>query len=349
MLVNKMKNRIIEGGTGSGKTHYSIESARELGRFAYVAPCRLLAYETYIKYSNDGDKLSTGLCSILGKNNFYGTYHSIKTNAVKNYDCIIIDEAHWISGTDNHSKKIKELVAECEKHEIACFLVTATRDFKPIPGFSVINLNAKELLNKSLVDIDEAKEKMFSGAQTLIICSSIRDANDWSDYLDSENFQNYAIATRDYDEYHIFQAMQSFRKKEISTLTITNIAAQGLNLPCENLILDLNIYDGIADLRQKLGRLGRPFMGMEDKVLTYAYTSFLSERDEEAGYSIEHIHDFFSGSSEQIVLTEVNLFDQVECSFEPYESEYPCFDTKLAIFKAAKNERNMRALDMIAA
>jgi len=51
--------KIIEGKTGSGKTYYSINKAKELGLFAYVAPCRQLAYEIFIDYSSKDDKLST--------------------------------------------------------------------------------------------------------------------------------------------------------------------------------------------------------------------------------------------------------------------------------------------------
>jgi len=106
---------------------------------------------------------------------------------------------------------------------------------------------------------------MRSGVSTLIIASSIKDADWFSTKYEA------SLITREFSEYHIFKTMIDFQEGKINRLVSTNIAAQGLNLPCENLILHLNNWDGKKDICQKIGRLGRPFMGKNDIALTVSY------------------------------------------------------------------------------
>lgn len=53
-LINSLNNKgsryIVEGATGSGKTYYAIKELTRDKRFIYIAPCRQLVYESYIKY-----------------------------------------------------------------------------------------------------------------------------------------------------------------------------------------------------------------------------------------------------------------------------------------------------------
>jgi len=52
-----MAKLMITGGTGSGKTFFAIEKAKELGNFLYLSPTAMLTGESFVKYRNQGDGL----------------------------------------------------------------------------------------------------------------------------------------------------------------------------------------------------------------------------------------------------------------------------------------------------
>jgi len=76
--------KIITGPTGSGKTYQAISRARALGRFAYAAPCRLLAYESFIKYAGPSDRLETGGAQvILGRGSLFTCFSGINPDHIR--------------------------------------------------------------------------------------------------------------------------------------------------------------------------------------------------------------------------------------------------------------------------
>ncbi len=54
-----MKNKtfILTGPTGSGKTYNAFKHCNSKQKVVYLAPCRQLVYESFVKYHSKGDSL----------------------------------------------------------------------------------------------------------------------------------------------------------------------------------------------------------------------------------------------------------------------------------------------------
>lgn len=128
-------NEIITGETGCGKTYKAVHDEMDAGRkFAYIAPCRQLVYETYRNYGDcTKDALSSGEIKINadGQGNFYGVFESASPEQLRKggYDTLIIDEAHFVKD-QNRGNNLLTLIAECRKHDINLKLLTATQNFQ---------------------------------------------------------------------------------------------------------------------------------------------------------------------------------------------------------------------------
>ena len=168
------KNLIIEGETGSGKTFYSIQTARENGRFVYIAPCRQLVYESFLKYSNKKNgQLKTGEVVI---NNFshsesYRVYESLRPEELKNYRTLIIDEAHFINDSERGGHLL-ELIEEAQNLKIAIYLVTATRDFYCLKGFKIKKLKSLVKFKKKEVGFLGFTDRIKAGKKTCLLYTS---------------------------------------------------------------------------------------------------------------------------------------------------------------------------------
>jgi len=248
-----MFKKIITGKTGCGKTYHTINEAKKLGRFAYIAPCRQLAYEVYIDYSNSQDQLSTGEVK-LGEpgGNFFGVYESCDKQRLESYESIIIDEAHFITDFDRGGNLI-DLIKAAEKENINIFLVTATKNFRKLKGFEIVELKPiQKPPIKKQISFAEYLERKNAGVPTLEFSRYKENAMMSANTLPSERLQ----------------LQLDYRAGKIKFVSATNVLAQGLNMPCENLFIEHNPFDGVEVLHQKLGRLGR--MGFcESKEVTY--------------------------------------------------------------------------------
>ncbi|PHJ53456.1 hypothetical protein VF14_18310 [Nostoc linckia z18] len=327
-----MVKLIIEGGTGTGKTYTAINMARQAGRFAYVAPCRLLAYETYVGYSRRGDRLKTGMAVIGGSGSIFATYGSV--GDLSEYKTLVIDEAHWLTNDDSHSNTIKDLMADAERHGLNILLVTATRTFEAPDGFTVKQLSPLCSFSKQKVKFTAATDRAESGVKTLIVCSSIGEIEEW--YLDfaddlKRSGVSCAIRTRKDAEHEIWKSFSDFAAGDLSCLITTNIAAQGINLPCENLIVDMNAYDDLVSAKQKLGRLGR-YGITPDTTLTYALTCH-SQYDS----LLEDYGDDFDYSAAELVLWNVDLQARADVVDQPDYQPMRDKALELAIYKQAKS------------
>ena len=251
-----MTKQIITGQTGCGKTYHTINEAKTLGKFAYIAPCRQLAYEIYIDYATLDDTLSTGEVKMGAKNNnFYGVYESLTTDKIKNYQSLLIDEAHFITDGERGGHLV-ELIQQAEKDNINIFLVTATKNFRKLKGFEVVELKPiKKPPTKKQISLYKYIERKNAGVPTLQFTKYKDDAMMSADTSPSERLQ----------------LQLDYRAGKISFISATNVLAQGINMPCENLLIEHNPYDGDEILHQKLGRLGR--MGFCDaSEVTYCIT-----------------------------------------------------------------------------
>lgn len=263
-----MKKIIIEGATGSGKTFEAFKIAKSLGgSYAYFSPTGLLAYDSYCLYSGDDDCLSAKGVEIQGKSNSFSTYKWLKD--MGRFSTVIVDEAHWITGDfPGQSNFIKDVIQNFRGNII---LVTATRTFKNIRGFYTHRINVKKQnrFNRKEISINESIKRAESGIKTLIICDRIKDTEYWENILYGTKIK---IINRKYSELEILENIIAYENGDITTLCATNIAAQGVNLNCENLILDFFISGDHIGAKQKIGRLGRYGQKKETK-LTFSVTN----------------------------------------------------------------------------
>jgi late competence protein required for DNA uptake (superfamily II DNA/RNA helicase) len=251
-----IKNLIITGKTGCGKTFFSISEAKKLGKFAYLAPCRQLCYEIYIDYGFvDVDTLSTGEVKMGTGGNLFAVYESIRLEDLKNnYQTLIIDEAHFLTDEDRGGH-LFDLIEEAKKLEINIFLVTATKNFSKLRGFELVELQPikKPPLFKK-INYNEYCNRRAIGVATIQFLKYSSNADLSADTLPSDRLQ----------------IQLDFRSGKKTFITSTNVLAQGINMPCENMLIEYNAYDSEELLLQKLGRLGRLGFSNSD-IVTYCY------------------------------------------------------------------------------
>lgn len=237
--------QIIEGSTGCGKTYHTVNKAKGLGKFIYLAPCRQLAYEVFIDYSIEGDTLQTGEVFLKGSNpdgNVFTVYENISENnlAFQNAKSIIIDEAHFITDPERGGNLVN-IIKEASTLGLNIFLVTATRNFRS-NGFEVIKLSPiRKPPKKVRVDYDHYIKNISNGLSTIEFVMTSQDAELSAQTLPSERIR----------------LQMAFRRGEIKFITSTNVLAQGINMPCENMNIWWNPWEDTEILVQKLGRLGR--------------------------------------------------------------------------------------------
>lgn len=256
------------GGTGSGKTFSAIKEAEKLGKYAYLAPCRQLAYETAIKYGNPDCHILTGEFDYVGSKlpqNYFGVYE-IAESVINDVDTIIIDEAHFITDEDRGAL-LWELSQREDKN---IFLCTATDNFE-IESFEVRELPSRFEFKKEEISFGEFWERVENGVSSILFCRSIREA---------ESYENSITANTPAAERLRLQL--AFAKGEINFIACTNVLAQGLNFPCENLMIQDDWNNTPEIMTQKLGRLGRPFITKKGARLTYHI-----DEDETVGFDFE--------------------------------------------------------------
>ena len=276
-----MKKILITGGTGSGKTYQAIKMAENMGSpYAYLAPTALLAMECYVNYGTLQDSLEAKGVNLKGEgigNDFYGLYAN-KRNYNANYGTIIIDEAHFAFNFPEHLKNVQDIIENFNGNII---LVTATKDFKTPQGFKEINLESKVNFKKKEIEEKQALQRMKEGIPTLILCQTIRELEETTEDLREQNI-NFASLDRYTSTKGILKALKSFKTGDITCIVATNIAAQGINIACENLIIyDDNRYSDNSLIQQKLGRLGRLSHTKKDAELTFCNLAFTPVQAEE--------------------------------------------------------------------
>jgi superfamily II DNA or RNA helicase len=246
---------LFTGATGSGKTYRAIERAGSLGKFAYLAPCRQLVYETAIKYGSFIDSINTGEVKLNGteNGNLYAVYES--NIDYDKYNTIVIDEAHFL--TDEERGERLNNILKCFKKNI--ILLTATRTFATLPGYKRVNLPSMVKFQKRLIDHNEFFQRVEDGISSIL----------FRKYKNDCGLAGGAAITADTTADDRLEIQLAFTKGEINFVECTNVLAQGLNFPCENLCVESNEYDSDALIHQKLGRLGRYGITRQDTDLTY--------------------------------------------------------------------------------
>jgi superfamily II DNA or RNA helicase len=252
-----MQKILMTGGTGSGKTYEAIHQAKELGQTLYLAPCRQLVYETAIKYGNAGDSVSTGEVKIDGdkRGDMYAVFES-QRETDNDYDTLIVDEAHFLTDAER---------GECLRNRIKAFqgnvfLVTATQSFYCPYRYKKVILKPKMRFKKKKISFDQFLEREEKGVPSIL----------FHKYKDDCGEYGGAVMTAETPADERLETQLKFARGELTFVECTNVLAQGLNFPCENLAVLFNEWDGPEIVQQKLGRLGRYGITSQDTLLTYS-------------------------------------------------------------------------------
>jgi superfamily II DNA/RNA helicase len=321
-----MKQIILIGGTGTGKTYKAINEY-SVGKFCYIAPCRQLVYESFIEYSSTNCSLSTGEVSIYNNGNLFAVYESVNSDILKNYQTLIIDEAHFITDEERGSQ-LYNLICEAKQYKMNILLVTATLNFE-MSEFEKIEL--KPFFNppkKVEIDEEKFKQNIEYGLKTIVFCQSIRSADMYADYYSSLGYKASALhsAILPSDRLDI---QYQFRNGELDIVFSTNILAQGINMPCENLYIPEDMFSNEEMYIQKLGRLGR--FGMTNRSEVYYCTSLSfkdikiskkeicrAENKKDLDFTMEYIKDGYYNDGKNYI--DIRNNGQLVCSsFKQHE------------------------------
>lgn len=263
------KRIILTGETGSGKTYKAIKKFNNNKRFIYMAPCRQLVYESFIEYSSEIDSIKTGEVSFYGtiSGNMYSVYESVRVNDILSYDSVIIDEAHFVYDEERGNHLLK-IIDEAKRLEKDIWLVTATDvlDRRNFRDFSDISLTSN-FKTPEKIEISENKfyENIKNGLKTVIFCRSISETFAKAESLKEIGIKAEAINSTILPAERL-KIQYDFKRSDLQVVCSTNVLAQGLNFPAENVYITCDMWNTDELLIQKLGRLGRPFLSNSDKV-----------------------------------------------------------------------------------
>ena len=257
-------NQIITGETGCGKTYQAVNDEEASGRkFAYIAPCRQLAYETYRYYADpfkNKDKLSTGEVKINSDSdgNFYGVFESLTPEMIKEgqFDTLIIDEGHFVKDSERGGHLLS-LIAACRESNINIKILTATQNFT-LNDFEEIRLKSRfKVPEKVEISYDEAIANVSKRMQTLWFCGSIEDTENLAEILRSHGVKAVAMNSNMTPSERL-EVQIAFEEGKIQVVCATNVLAQGVNFACENMVIEYDPFETPEQQQQKIGRLGRP-------------------------------------------------------------------------------------------
>ncbi len=275
--INGTIHCIIEWGTWSWKTYEAINKARQLGTFMYLAPCRQLVYESFLKYKRAWDTLSTWEIQVTQPweyNNeetsaFY-VYESITNGSHLNYDTLIIDEAQFLCDYE----RWLQLYSAIQNFPWNIFLVTATRTFSldSLEEYKQILLNSPQEFKKEKIDENEFFYRVQQWEPSLI----------FHKYMNNCGIYWWATITANTLPYDRLITQLRFAKwkrlgkkgqhRYPNLVEATNVVAQGLNFPATNVMIIDNEYDSYSTELQKLGRLWRRWLTDSNTRLTYCFS-----------------------------------------------------------------------------
>lgn len=318
ILVDNKNNpaMLITGDTGSGKTYHTIRNLAK-SNFIYIAPCRQLVYETYIKYANKSDDLSSGEVKIFNESNsdnsMFAVYESAINMDLSKYKSLIIDEAHFL-GDENRGCGLVHIINKALKAGIKIYLVTATLDVHlGNLGLTIEhhNLESKyDTPKKVEVNRTTAYQRMFDKVPTIVFIPNIRKSEEMADWIRDESNGQLRVACLHANvlPYERLKTQLDFQNGKIDTIVATDVVAQGLNFTCANMIINVSRFDTPARINQKIGRLGRPFTNTDKEVTYYLDDSCDREIVKKSTKFVDAVNS-----------------DHIESMFNEYRSNYNDF------------------------
>lgn len=260
------KKIILTGETGSGKTYRVINEFNKDKKFVYTAPCRQLVYESYIEYSKENDSISTGEVHKYNNGSMFCVYESLEHINIDSFDSLIIDEAHFVSDPDR-GKTLYDIIKKFED-EKDIYLVTATDTISRIDFKNYEHIHLKSNFKipvKKEVDWYRFIENMENGLKTIIFCNSIRETFQTMNKIYRLGYKVEALnSSIDPDER--LRIQYEFKNGDVQIICTTNVLAQGLNFPAENIFISNDMWNTDELIIQKLGRLGRPLICKSEEV-----------------------------------------------------------------------------------
>ena len=275
--------KIISGSTGSGKTYRSINLAKELGRFIYCSPTTALTLDTYDQYADHKfDRIVVRGNSAGGRErHLFTNYQSVANmQRLDAYQTVIIDEAHHLGG--DWQQQIASIIHEAVAQGLNVLLITATLNFKPSMmieweefNFEVFPLESKATFPIERISESEFWERVKSGIPSIGFRKFKGDCESISPYteLEERDQPEFRSVTSSNTPFEVLETCRNFNALRGERLLLsTKTLGQGVNLSCENLLIEFNEWDTPEDRRQMIGRLGRMGLTKQGTRLTLCHS-----------------------------------------------------------------------------
>ena len=250
---------LITGPAGSGKTYAAIERARATGkRLVYAAPCRQLAYETALAHSDD-PSIRTGEYGRQGDpHSLFCVFESLHRENLDDA-ALVIDEAHFLTDWERGAA-----VYDAASRGAHVFLATATNNIAFGDGaVKSVDLPAREHYTTRQIDAATFYRRLADEVSSIEFHRSVRNAEVAAQQWGGEAITGYSLP------HERLRSQMQFAAGRLNYVAATNVLAQGLNFPCENLMVESSFYNSPELIAQKIGRLGRPGKTRKGALLTY--------------------------------------------------------------------------------
>lgn len=268
-----MKNKLLTGWTWTGKTYTFFREYAPWKRFLALSPCRQLSYESFIKYwDKEKHSLINGEVHYTptDSTSTFAVYENANVDTISDYDIIFIDEFHFITDTDR-GDHLLEVIEKANELGITVIGATATNnvDDEDLASlqFEVIELQPFfEKPNIVEIEDDAFIENASKGMSSIVFVRYTPNECDMAErvektWLEEDQIAIISAATRPAKR---LQAQLAFERGDITLILSTNVLAQGLNFPAQQVMIYYNPYDGWEIINQKLGRLGRFGYGISE-------------------------------------------------------------------------------------
>lgn len=270
------------GQTNSGKTYNAVKELKQAQSGLYLCPLRLLAWEIYEDFVNDG--LDCNL--ITGEEKIINPYAKITASTIemcdysKNYDVVIIDECFMLSDKERGRSWLKAI---CEVNANKVFLIVNEESLNLIEKILTdLNRNYEIRQHARLVPLEISPStqslKKIPPRSILITFSRI-DVLIYKKLLETKN-NKVSVLYGNLPPEVKKEQIQRFISGKSDIMISTDVIGMGLNLPCDNVIfLKTEKYDGDDDrqlypfeLKQIAGRAGRYLQSNQGTVSAIKHT-----------------------------------------------------------------------------
>lgn len=321
--TNDSQYVIHVGQTNSGKTYNAVKELKQSKSGLYLCPLRLLAWEIYEDFINDG--LDCNL--ITGEEKIINPYAKITASTIemcdysKNYDVVIIDECFMLSDKERGRSWLKAI---CEINANKVFLIVNEESLKLVEKILAdLNRNYEIKEHNRLVPLEISPStqslKKIPPRSILITFSRI-DVLIYKKLLETKGTKVSVLYGNLPPEVKKEQ-IQRFITGKSDIMISTDVIGMGLNLPCDNVIfLKTEKYDGDDDrqlypfeLKQIAGRAGRYLQSNQGTVSAIKHTDLIYIKKN--FFAVQSFKESFYGIDKDIFLSlpQEKYYDRFKC------------------------------------